>query len=223
MTTPRFNRDFVGVISAARLIAEKKGVSDAEASDYLSRKLSEIGVNIYRVRDGEPYLLLGEAWYAPMCDEITEVLSCDWRRHPELLDCVPPGVRWLPNEFAIEWADAENHFGIRRPYQIQGNETDGMEHVAVLPYQPKETELAISVCRSPLITIRGNTFSRLQRAIAAFPSRYPEHATCFPKLDTDMRPWLKEAGIASNEREAHVFSTILAEHFEVLPDTQKSQ
>jgi hypothetical protein len=72
-------------------------------------------------------------------------------------------------------------------------------------------------------TINGATFAKLQRAIAAFPSRYPDHATRLPKLDADLRPWLKEAGMATNDREAHVFGAILLEHFELSPDPQKSQ
>jgi hypothetical protein len=70
--------------------------------------------------------------------------------------------------------------------------------------------------------ITGPTFDRLQRAIATFPNRYIEYQTRLPKLDSDVRPWLKEAGLANNDREAHVFGAIIAEHFKLLTDTQKS-
>jgi hypothetical protein len=69
--------------------------------------------------------------------------------------------------------------------------------------------------------IQGPTFARLKRAIAAFPARYPHYSERFPKLDSDLRPWLLEAEIAANEREAYVFSRILSEHFAASPDTLK--
>jgi hypothetical protein len=37
----------------------------------------------------------------------------------------------------------------------------------------------------------------------------------------DVRPWLKKAGFAANEREAHVFGVILSEHFMFSPDNQQ--
>jgi hypothetical protein len=62
-------------------------------------------------------------------------------------------------------------------------------------------------------SINGQIFANLQRAVTDFPTRYPQYSERFPKLDSDVRPWLKEAGIAANDREAHVFSSILSEHF----------
>ena len=72
-------------------------------------------------------------------------------------------------------------------------------------------------------SINSATHDRLQRAISAFPLRYPEYTTRLPKLDTDLRPWLKEAGLANNTREESVFGAILSEHFNLSPDTQKPQ
>lgn len=61
---------------------------------------------------------------------------------------------------------------------------------------------------------RGKTAERLTQAIANFPSRYPDYKSKSPKLDDDIRPWLKSAyGIS--DREAHVFGTIISEHFEL--------
>lgn len=73
----------------------------------------------------------------------------------------------------------------------------------------------------PDTAISGRVFANLLRAIAAFPTRYPQYSERFPKLDSDVRPWLKESGIATNDREAHVFSSILSEHFATSPDTLK--
>lgn len=70
--------------------------------------------------------------------------------------------------------------------------------------------------------IAGKTFELLQRGVAAFPARYPEYSSKPPKLDVDIRPWLKEAFNAS-DREAHVFGAIIAEHFKLLGDTPKAK
>ncbi len=88
--------------------------------------------------------------------------------------------------------------------------------------QPKNiVHDVLGVAESLPPAIRGATIARLQRAIAAFPTRYPQYSERFPKLDSDVRPWLKEAGIAANDREVHVFSSILSEHFAASPDTRK--
>lgn len=71
--------------------------------------------------------------------------------------------------------------------------------------------------------ISGDTIGRIQRAIAAFPGRYPEYKTKPPKLDDDVRPWLKEVGLAANDAERRVFGTIIREHFKLSGDTQKTQ
>lgn len=70
--------------------------------------------------------------------------------------------------------------------------------------------------------IKGAAFERLQRAITAFPARYSDYQSQPPKLKDDVRPWLKEAGLAGNDREAHVFGTIIAEHFKLLGDTHET-
>jgi len=70
--------------------------------------------------------------------------------------------------------------------------------------------------------IRGKTFARLQKAINAFPARYPKYATRPPKLDDDVRQWLKEAALTETDAERRVFGTIIREHFKLLPDTQKT-
>lgn len=63
------------------------------------------------------------------------------------------------------------------------------------------------------LVIDSATYNRINRAISAFPTRYPEYLKKPPKLENDVRPWLKEVNIATNDREAFVFSTIIAEHF----------
>lgn len=71
-----------------------------------------------------------------------------------------------------------------------------------------------------VVGITGQTFARLQRAVAAFPARYPDHQLQPPKLKDDVRVWLKDAALASSDREAFVFGTIIAEHFKLSGDTQ---
>lgn len=63
--------------------------------------------------------------------------------------------------------------------------------------------------------ICSSAFERIQRAIASFPSRYPEYQTRKPKLDADIRHWLSESGLAVNESEKRVFGTIIVEHFKL--------
>lgn len=67
--------------------------------------------------------------------------------------------------------------------------------------------------------ISGDTIKRIQRAIAAFPGRYPEYKTKPPKLDDDVRQWLNEVGLATTEAERRVFGAIIREHFKLSPDT----
>ena len=57
--------------------------------------------------------------------------------------------------------------------------------------------------------ISGPTFAKLQSAIDAYPKKY---AGGTPKLDDDVRPWLKTAH-GCTVREAEVFGAIIAEHF----------
>ena len=56
------------------------------------------------------------------------------------------------------------------------------------------------------------TFNLLTKAIADFPSCYPEYKIKQPKLGPDLRPWL-QSDYGATDREAHVFSVIIAEHF----------
>lgn len=72
------------------------------------------------------------------------------------------------------------------------------------------------------VAIHGATFNRLRRAIASFPSRYPDYQAKPPKLDDDVRPWLKETGLAENDAERRVFGAIIREHFQLWPDTLKT-
>jgi len=58
--------------------------------------------------------------------------------------------------------------------------------------------------------LHGKTFEKLLKALEAYPNRYGTEAK--PKLDDDLRPWLKnEVGCSS--READVFGVMLLEHY----------
>lgn len=63
------------------------------------------------------------------------------------------------------------------------------------------------------LPINSASFRRLRRATAAYPQRYPDHATKPPKLDNDVRPWLKESRLGENDSERRVFGTMIREHF----------
>jgi hypothetical protein len=67
------------------------------------------------------------------------------------------------------------------------------------------------------LDIDSATFERLKKVIAAFPDRYPEYKSKPPKLDDDVRPWMKESGFAENEAERRVFGAIVREHFKLFP------
>ncbi|WP_153147355.1 hypothetical protein [Dechloromonas sp. H13] len=93
--------------------------------------------------------------------------------------------------------------------------------IRILPVSSEVTKVS-QPYDAPKIEIRGDIFRRLQRAISAFPSRYPDYKTEQPKLTIDVRAWLKEVSLAMNDREAHVFGAIIAEHFDLSGDTQKT-
>lgn len=57
--------------------------------------------------------------------------------------------------------------------------------------------------------INGPTYAKLEAALIAFPAKY---GNMKPKLDADVRPWLKHQ-FECSAREAYVFGAILAEHF----------
>ena len=63
--------------------------------------------------------------------------------------------------------------------------------------------------------IEGETYSRLVRAIASFPQRYPDYRDRPPKLDDDVRQWMKDALLARSDAECRVFGAILREHFKI--------
>jgi hypothetical protein len=86
----------------------------------------------------------------------------------------------------------------------QDQDQDVPEAVAVVPEQ-----------NAASFDVSGDTFARIGLAIAEFPVKYPDYKTISPKLDADIRPWLKESGITKNDRESHVFSAIISEHYEI--------
>lgn len=75
----------------------------------------------------------------------------------------------------------------------------------------------------PVTPISSPTFSRIQKAVEAFPLKYPNYAESPPKLDIDVRVWLKTSGLAINDTEKRVFGTILFEHFNLSGNTRKVQ
>jgi len=86
----------------------------------------------------------------------------------------------------------------------------------------KESENEDALTLESLEPIKGEMAIRLKRCIATFPIKYPDYRTRRPKLDSDIRPWIKEE-VGASEREAHVFGTMIAEHFDLSSDTQKGE
>ena len=60
--------------------------------------------------------------------------------------------------------------------------------------------------------IKGQTFAKLDKVIAEFPIAYKGRNFGSLKLDVEVRPWIKKL-TSCNDRERHVFGTIVAEHF----------
>ena len=199
---PVFFDDLLGLISAARLISKTRNVSLAEASDFLERLLINDGTVIYTKVAGYQVNELGEAWYAPACDYVSKALSNNWWGRPESLDEPLQPLGFLRDELAISNIDAVRLFELVR--------------------DSSEGKTVTSPGNSGVAEITGPTFSRLQRAIAAFPDKYPGYQERTPKLDDDIRPWLKEVGLAESDAERRVFGAIIREHFQLLPDTLKT-
>ena len=78
---------------------------------------------------------------------------------------------------------------------------------------------AYTLCRpdreSAAPAINSQVFARLKSAIDVFPAKYPDYQSRPPKLDDDVRAWLKDERFAQNDTEKRVFGAILAEHFEI--------
>lgn len=75
-------------------------------------------------------------------------------------------------------------------------------------------------------SIESETFTRLMRAIEAFPKEYPDYKRLSPKLNIDVRPWLHKDGLVNDGeegREAAVFGRIIAEHFKLSGVTRKTK
>lgn len=197
---PVFFDDLSGLITTAKLVAKTRNISLAEASDFLERLLVDDGTVIYTKISGDQVVELGEAWYAPACDYVCEALHNNWWSRPELLDERLGRRGVLRDELAISNIDALRLLDIER----SGSQGGPASHE-----------------NSGAVEITGQTFARLQRTIAAFPDRYPHYKSQPPKLKDDVRVWLREAALATNDREAHVFGTIIAEHFKLLGDTQE--
>lgn len=195
-SSPHFFDDLIGLISAAKLIAKLKGVSLAEASHFLENTLIQDGTVIYTKVRGQQVKELGEAWYAPACDYVGEALGGEWWNKPELIEQPIFPDNYLRDELAFSNIDA----------------------VRLLEIEPANQPTA----HEDAVDIAGPTYERLQRAIAAFPVRYPDYEAKPPKLGDDVRLWLKETSLAANDREAHVFGVIVAEHFKLSGDTQKT-
>lgn len=199
---PVFFDDLSGLITTAKLVAKTRNISLAEASDFLERLLVDDGTVIYTKIAGDRVVELGEAWYAPACDYVGEALHNNWWSRPELLDERFGRRGVLRDELAISNIDAV------RLLDLAGDGSDGNR--------------SSFHGNSGVVEISGQTFSRLRRTIAAFPERYPDYQSQPPKLKDDVRVWLKETALAVNDREAHVFGTIIAEHFKLLGDTKET-
>jgi hypothetical protein len=128
----------------------------------------------------------------------------------------------------LHWAKEEKLFDAAEDFQFPT--TDPQVHNKPIS-ELQEAKDPIADLESALATesnlritdteakIKGDTHARLQRAIDSFTSRYPDYVTKPPKLDADVRPWLKESELAESDAERRVFGAIIREHFKLSPDT----
>ncbi len=188
-----FAIELIGLISATKMVSEARGISLKDASAHVRDQLVKNGALIYTMCAGELVRELGEAWYEPACSYVAEALGDEWWIYSEKLEQPMLPDRYLRDELAVSSEDARRLLGLLSAvHRLEGKENS-----------------------RPEIEITGQTFSRLQRAIAAFPSRYPNYRERSPKLDDDIRPWLAEVSLAETEAERRVFGAIIREHFKL--------
>jgi hypothetical protein len=106
--------------------------------------------------------------------------------------------------YYLEWAKKKR---VKVPWleiAIEKNWIDGEPNLVFKKELPDQNVY-------PAIT--GKTYATLRKAIDDFPAHYPNFSTRQPKLDSDLRPWLK-AQYSLADRDVAVFSNIISEHFE---------
>lgn len=69
-----------------------------------------------------------------------------------------------------------------------------------------------------VVTMSGDTYERLQRAVVNFPNKFNGYEAS-PPLMKEVVYWLQNAGISSTDRERLIFAKMLAEHFKFSSDT----
>ncbi len=201
--------DVVDLVSVAKVSAGHHQMTLAEAWDTVVGEIIARNLPLYRLpEEGVPTLLNGDArnlineirdrrWWAPDFD-----WEADWRQETPL------------DSLAITMVDGAYTFG-----PLSADDEPASWDAKPVPEPEQFTTHGQPAPSLP----QGPTHARLMRAIASFPTRYPDYRTKPPKLDADVRPWLTEAGLAENVPEQRVFGAVLREHFQLSPDTQKTQ
>ena len=69
-----------------------------------------------------------------------------------------------------------------------------------------------------IVALSGNTFERLQRAVADFQNKFKDYQSS-PPLMKEIDYWLENAGISLITRERAIFTKMLAEHYKISSDT----
>lgn len=232
----------IQIICAAVSAGEGMGepVSIAEATDALYRIYPQ-GNPCEMLHDGswrsltEPYSAkfqyTGVELENKMIDSVCELLNDRWWEplHPVLGSASKKAEKY--ENILVAKNDAEAIWKRMWPILFDGEPAILKQFVSLDPVRYSESDSVTpnSLLHNPVTDvigstqsnapIQGETIARLQRAIAAFPSRYPDHRTRPPKLDSDVRPWMKEVGLTINDAEMRVFGKIIYEHFKFSTDT----
>lgn len=140
-------------------------------------------------------------------------LSDLWRRGQHNHDSYPPTffIDWAVSQgIKIPWLSTQTLTPVQNP-GINGSSQTESSH-GDISSQEKPT---LPDTETVQLALRGDTARRLHRAIKAFEDRYPDYKDRTPKLDADVRPWLREAGLIVSPQEAVVFGQILRQHFDI--------
>lgn len=127
-----------------------------------------------------------------------ERLEDSWLRGNDNLKSNPPA-------YYVKWAQAHG-FEVWWLGEVTPDEQEEEASVLTPPSDVAAENVPVRIC--------GDMADRLYRAIDAFPTKYPNFSSRPPKLDDDVRDWLRNEGkFAKNDREEFIFGAILKEHY----------
>lgn len=213
---------------STRLVAITELVDKVVGSSEGNLPIEEVVYALDRAYDGDSMMIYDGSWKGlkPAIDGDRYEEHSGYNTRVDLISDLFNSKYWTPRgaDYTFRGTDGRIDAG-----EIMLAKEDGERLFAAMmdifyPEASSSNGTVEAISKEKTVpAISGATFDRLQRAIEAFPTRYPEYSTKPPKLDDDVRPWLKESGLGENDAERRVFGAIIREHFKLSPDTLKSQ